>query len=265
MKRLLAFLLVMFALTACRRDVSPTNPDADEPAVTYLTDDGSDADVDTAHVDTADASARITAGSSGKLTFEYLNNETEIFRPLQYSVRLWAADEIADPSRSYLDALGDGKYDRPTYTVVKNTPKAYTRKTVKAGWYIAEFDGSGQFFKFNLAAGSDGLLIYNQHDFNGRFRGYFSNYGKIKVGWAKAPAHDANTVLEFQDRAGVMTSIWIYAEDGTTSARSQYWFMPAGTYQMVYNLHPGDDRYDEHRISVNVVPGKTYPYVRMTL
>lgn len=245
MKRILVFLLSLFSVTACHERVNPAHQSAN---VTYESDT-------TSTDDESDAGARVQASPSGKLTFEYLNNETEIFRPSTYTIRLWAVDEIADPSRAYIDGLGDGKYDAPTYTVPKKTGRSYVRKTVKAGWYLAEFDGSGQFFKFNVTAGSDGLLIYNEHDFNSSFRGYFSNYGKIKVGWKKAPGQDANAVISFS--GATTTNVWFYAEDGAGATKYQYWFMPSGTYNFTVFGDSGPSG------SVTVASGKTYPFIKI--
>ncbi len=218
-------------------------------------------DADDADSTDLEAGGRVAA-SSGKLTFEYLNNETEIFRPSTYTVRLWRVDETADASYAYLSSLGAGTYDKPTYKVVKpNNRRSYTRKTVRVGWYLAEFDSSGKFFKLNVTTGSDGLLIYNEHDFNSPFSGYFPSYGKIKVGWKTKPSQDATAVLHVFGQ--VKTNIWIYAEDGTGTARSQFWFIPAGLYTLDYNLH-SDDRYPTHELTVNVQPGKLYPYVKLT-
>lgn len=223
--------------------------------------DSTDADSTDADSTSLDTGGRLA--TSGTLTFEYLNNETEIFRPSTYTVRLWRVDETAAPSYAYLSSLGVGTYDTPTYRVVKpDNRRSYTRKTVKTGWYLAEFDGSGKFFKINVTPGSDGLLVYNEHDFTSPFSGYFPTYGKIKVGWKTRPAQDATVVLHFFGQA--QTNIWIYAEDGTGTARSQCWFMPAGTYTLDYNLH-ADDRYPTHEVTIGVQPGKTYPYVKLAL
>ncbi len=265
---LVVFIIIGSSLIACEPKPAPAKQPIKVPITVgevpaYC--DSTDADdTDSTDADSTDedAGGRLAA-SFGKLTFEYLNNETEIFRPSTYTVRLWRVDETADASYAYLSSLGADKYDKPTYKVVKpNNRRSYTRKTVKAGWYLAEFDGSGKFFKLNVTAGSDGLMIYNEHDFSSPFSGYFPSYGKIKVGWKAKPAQDATAVLQFFGQA--KTNIWIYAEDGTDTARSQFWFMPAGTYTLNYNLH-GDDRYPTHELTVNVQPGKLYPCVKLTL
>lgn len=264
---LAVFVIIGSSLIACEPNPAPTQQPLDVPtkvleAPVYA--DSTDADdADSTDIDSTDLDAGGRLAVSGKLTFEYLNNETEIFRPSMYTVRLWRVDETADASYAYLSSMGADKYDKPTYKVVKpNNRRSYTRKTVKTGWYLAEFDGSGKFFKLDVTTGSDGLLIYNEHDFNSPFSGYFPSYGKIKVGWKTKPAQDATAVLQFLGQA--KTNIWIYAEDGTGTAKSQFWFMPAGTYTLDYNLH-SDDRYPTHELTVNVQPGKLYPYVKLTL
>jgi hypothetical protein len=246
MKKLFAFLMAVFTVTACQHDAPQPTPATDDPEIEYVTDS------DTSEADSDDAGARLAA-NSGKLRIEYLNNETELFRPSSYTVSLWRSD--TEPGTT------SAPTSKPTYIVVKKSVRSYVLKTVKAGWYIAQYSDGGT-FKFQVAAGSDGLLIYNEHDFNSRFRGYFPSYGKIKVGWKVTPSQDANTVLTFQDGIGDFSTVWIYAEDGTTRYRGQYWYMPAGQYTMQYDIGV---QYGLalRSVPVTIAPGKVYPYVKM--
>ena len=225
MKKLVAFLLSLFSVAACTESIKPIRQSTAHDAEVVYEADSTDSN------DDSDAGARPDASPTGKLTFQYMNNETEVFRPSTYTVRLWLADEAADPSFAYIDGLGTGKYDHPNYTVTKpNNQRSYVRKTVKVGWYLAEFDGSGVFYKFQVTAGSNGLLCHNENSFTSvHFRGYYPSFGKIKVSWKTVPGIDATANLTLI-KDGFTQKFWLYAEDGTGKYKGQFWFMPTGIY-----------------------------------
>lgn len=227
--------IFLFLFSHCQRSQVP------DPAELEFISDDEGWEIDSLDVNTDTA-------SGGKITFEYLNNETEIFRPSTWTVKLWRFE--SEPI-GILPLMIGNEYITPAYTVSKPANgKCYIRRIVKAGWYLAEYEGTGQFFKFYVATDSDGLLVYNEHDYNSYFRGYFPNYGKIKFSWKKAPPQDANIVLDFLQ----LSTIWMYAEDGEGIHKSQFWFVPANQYVIEFN---------RRSIYTIVAPGKAYPHFKI--
>ena len=193
MHRLLVYLLTAFALTACSDDVpnaartSGVPPSTSHDAeVTYEADSESTPTPEPDDSDGAtDPTARPAAQARAKLTLQYMNNETEIFRPSAYDVRLWWFND-EPPLTNYSDGSAvASRYAKPTFLIQKKANgRSYTRKMIYAGWYIAEFDASGHYLKFQVGENSNGLLCYNENSFTSvLFRGYYPNFGKIKCSW----------------------------------------------------------------------------------
>ncbi|MCK8495857.1 hypothetical protein M0L20_28585 [Spirosoma sp. RP8] len=197
---------------------------------------------------------RLAASTNARICFEYLNNETEVFRPAYYMVKVWRSDN--EPSGN--------PTGKPTYIVTKPANgRSFARKSVRPGWYTAEFDGSGHYQKFSVSASENGLLVYNEHNWSSPFSGYSSSYGKVRVSWAKPPGQDATAVLTFFKAGAHYTNIWMYAEDGSGKIKYQFWFMPSGVYELNYNLH-NSDNYATKSVPVHIAPGKVYPNIKLT-
>ena len=128
---------------------------------------------------------------------------------------------------------------------------------------MAEFDGNGYYQKFQASANDASLLVYNENNFSSPFSGYSNSYGKIKVAWAKPPRQDETAVLQFFKAGAPYTNVWMYAEDGAGKTKYQYWFMPAGSYELNYNLNRSDN-YPMKSVAVSIAPGKVYPSVKMS-
>ncbi|RYC70080.1 hypothetical protein [Spirosoma sordidisoli] len=225
MMKLITMLLSVLSLAACDKALTTPSGRTSTATGADLSYEADSPEPDDDEPD--DANARLAALPKGKLTFQYMNNETEVFRPLSYTVALWRTE--SEPTAT------DPPPTKPTYRVVKKTGRSYVRKTVNAGWYIAQYltaDGyaTGGFFKFQVAEGSNGLLCYNENSFSSvHFRGYYPSFGKLKCSWKTAPANEATANLTLS-KDGTAQNFWLYAEDGTGKYRGQYWFMPTGTY-----------------------------------
>lgn len=177
-----------------------------------------------------DASARLATYPKGKITIQYMNNEREVYSPSSYSVLMWHSDaEPATPTAA--------PTVKATYRVFKkDNGRSYVRKTIRAGWYIAQYlsvdnDVSpGGLFKFQVVEGSSGLLCYNENSFTSvHFRGYYPAFGKVKCSWKTVPGPDDQAYLTLS-KDSANQDFWLYAEDGTGKYKGQFWFMPVGTY-----------------------------------
>ena len=244
-------LLSLLSSISCRRVA--TQPTTEPVEVRYETTDRDSTDWQT------EAGGGVGAGLA-KLTIGYVNNETELFRPVSYSVKLWNmgyGEPIAD--KAYL--IAEGNYSQPTYTLTKpKTYLSYLRKVISPGWYLAEFNGSGILYKFKAIPGSDGLLVYNEQEAHAPLMsGYHAAYGRIRFSFGRTSGIGAQAFVTLaKDRDA--QRIWLYGEDGVTREKSMDWFMPAGVYT-------GDwykSGRNVHRVGpVTIAPGRTYPHLTL--
>ncbi|UHG94385.1 hypothetical protein [Spirosoma oryzicola] len=243
-------------LSSCQKQALQTQP-SDSVFVEYKTDNLDSLD----WTNEAASSALPITGPKARLTIQYLNNETDLFRPARFSTRLWyfGSTEPTYPERAAINALGDTKYDMPDLIISReNTGRAYTRRTIPDGWYIAEYDQEGTFYKFQAVAGSDGLLVYNQHDTTAPLMaGYFTSYGKIEVTFGADTGIDEQAFVHLS-KGQALQRFWLYAEDATDQVKSLSWFIPAGTYDARWFRGGGPNRSG----AITIATGKRYPNLK---
>jgi hypothetical protein len=278
MKKALAFFLSLFALTSCQPQAPPTNTVAEDASVTYEVDtseppDGSLDDgepADTAFFDRPAAwrnqHAQSAATTRATLTICYMNNETEIFRPATYAVRLWWFSSEPSLTDWHDGSAVANRYDKPTFRVTKTaTTRSYTRKTIYSGWYIAEANESGIYYKFWVPANSNGLFITNENaPSNASYSGFYARFGKIKVSlWNGKIAKPDDVHVTFS-KGLADTQFWLYAEDGTGTSKGMFWFMPIGNYMVSAwaNKPGGLGQWTTGEIPVTITDGKLYPSIK---
>lgn len=271
MHKLIRFLSMMgvasFALVSCEIIETRLPPDEAKTTIDYETEANELFDEDA-------SSARLAATEKGKVTIGYMNNETELFRPSSYTISLWKSNARVIGTLQQIAASVTGK--KPTTTAKKNNLRSYTRKTLPVGWYIANVVDSDTWSQFQVTAGSDGLLCFNENSAsNPLFNGYYPIYGKVKVSlwYGKVQVADAHVILskdiappgEVSDFKDLTT--WLYAEDGTGAKKGMFWYMPSGTYSIVHwaNRPDGSGSYPNKAVGlVSIAPGKIYPHVKLS-
>lgn len=219
-----------------------------------------------------DATARLAATEKGKVCIGYMNNETELFRPSSYTVTFWRRESLS-PNASMADMAQTVASQQPYTSVVKKANgRSYTRKTIRTGFYIVNASDSNLWYQFEVVPNSDGLLIFNENNQRPDYAGYFSNYGKVKVSlwYGKVKPEEAHVRFTgpqlLPDKPGINIDTWIYAEDGKTTKRGMFWFMPANPYSVTHwaNKPGGAGTYPSVSAgSITIAPGKTYPHIKL--
>ncbi|MBO0950873.1 hypothetical protein [Fibrella forsythiae] len=268
LRKLCGLFGLLFIGTSCQTIETRLPPEARRPSQPqYLSDED-----DFQPLEGYDPFSRVAAADRGKMTFQYLSNEGEIITQQWQKITLWYyANTQPEPGAAT-------RFSKPKYTIVHPANnRSYTRKSMSAGWYMLQLDDSETFQIVNVAAGSDGLYVFNQNNVNNSlFAGYYQNYGKLKFVFGSLKATKKKAAISLKTQAfltltkdGASSLFWLYADVATgTGTRSLFWFMPVGTYTTsCYGANLlGDSDTNTYPVktgTVTIAPGKVYQTIML--